>query len=145
MWRQDRGEPPLADFMGPGIDPKFDDILATLGRIGQKNAKPVVDSIMRWRRTQHEPVSMDILRFHIGQSPSAASTRHNNGGIRSHDAPLILNERKSLGSIYIMCRALIAVMQSLSAGSSGSGGGMGLALGGGAARVDGGLGESWSG
>ena len=101
-------DPALADFMGPGIDPKFDDILQTLGRIGQKNAKPVVDSIRRWRRTQNEPVSPDIMRLHVGQSP--ASTR----GGRTLDTPLLLNERKSLAAIYIMCRALIAVVQSLS-------------------------------
>ncbi|THH13619.1 hypothetical protein EW146_g6621 [Bondarzewia mesenterica] len=101
-------EPALADFLGPGIDPSFDDILQTLGRIGQKNAKPVVDSITRWRRTQHEPVSSDILRHHVGQSP--VSSR----GVRPQDTTMMLNERKSLASIYIMCRALIAVMQSLS-------------------------------
>ncbi|KAI0053212.1 hypothetical protein FA95DRAFT_1674602 [Auriscalpium vulgare] len=101
-------EPPLADHMGPGIDPKFDDILQTLGRIGQRNAKPVVDSIRRWRRTQNEPVSLDIMRMHLAQSPATAR------GARTYDAPLILNERKSLAAIYIMCRALIVVMQSLS-------------------------------
>ncbi|KAA1476636.1 hypothetical protein DENSPDRAFT_933178 [Dentipellis sp. KUC8613] len=101
-------EPALADFMGPGIDSKFDDILQTLGRIGQKNAKPVVDCIRRWRRTQNEPVSADIMRVHIGQSPVSAR------GVRPQDTPMILNERKSLAAIYIMCRALIAVVQSLS-------------------------------
>jgi len=34
--------------------------------------------------------------------------------IRTHDVPGLLNERKSLASIYIMCRALIAVLQSTS-------------------------------
>jgi hypothetical protein len=34
--------------------------------------------------------------------------------IRMHDVPGLLNERKSLASIYIMCRALIAVLQSIS-------------------------------
>ncbi|KAI0065268.1 hypothetical protein BV25DRAFT_1927987 [Artomyces pyxidatus] len=99
-------EPPLADYMGPGIDPKFDDILQTLGRIGQKNAKPVVDSIRRWRRTQNEVVSPDVMRLHLAQSP--VSSR------RTHDVPLLLHERKSLAAIYIMCRALIVVTQTLS-------------------------------
>ena len=101
-------EPALKDFMGPNIDPQFDDILQTLGRLGQKNAKSVVDSVMRWRRTQ-EPVSDDVLRHHGSSSP--VSLR---GGIRSQETAVVLNERKSLATIYIMCRALIVVMQGLS-------------------------------
>lgn len=97
-------DPSLPDFMGPGIDSKFDNLLNSLGRIGEKHAKPVLDSIMRWRRSQNEEVS----RRHLTQSPVL-----NRGGVRVQDAPLILNERRSLAAIYIMCRALIAVVQSL--------------------------------
>ena len=100
-------EPPLSDFLGPGIDTKFDDILKALGRIGQKNAKPVVDSIRRWRQSQNSsPIPPEILRLHMPLPP--ASTLR---GSRLYDA---LTERKSLAAIYIMCRALIVVMQSLS-------------------------------
>ncbi|KAF7304959.1 hypothetical protein MKEN_01210500 [Mycena kentingensis (nom. inval.)] len=99
-------EPLLSDFMGPGVDPKFDDILDSLGQIAQKHTKAVVDSIMRWRRTQTENVGSDVIRTHT-QSPSPAR-------IRMNDIPSLLNERKSLASIYVMCRALIAVLQSIS-------------------------------
>jgi hypothetical protein len=94
--------------MGPGVDPKFDDILQSLGKIAQKHAKPVIDSIMRWRGTQHDNVGSDIIRLHTMKSPTATRT------VRSHDLPALLNERKSLASIYIMCRALIVVLQSTS-------------------------------
>ncbi|KAJ6497024.1 cell morphogenesis N-terminal-domain-containing protein [Mycena vitilis] len=100
-------EPLLADLMGPGVDPKFDDILDSLGKIAQKHTKPVVDSIMRWRRSQTENVGSDVIRTHTAQSPSPSR-------VRIHDVPGLLNERKSLASIYVMCRALIAVMQSIS-------------------------------
>ncbi|KAJ7741597.1 cell morphogenesis N-terminal-domain-containing protein [Mycena maculata] len=100
-------EPLLADSMGPGVDPKFDDILDSLGRIAQKHTKPVVDSIMRWRRSQTENVGSDVIRTHMAQSPSPSR-------VRIHDVPGLLNERKSLASIYVMCRALIAVLQSIS-------------------------------
>ncbi|KAF7323164.1 hypothetical protein HMN09_00096800 [Mycena chlorophos] len=99
-------EPLLADFMGPGVDPKFDDILDSLGKIAQKHTKAVVDSIMRWRRSQTENVGSDVIRTHT-LSPSPARVRMN-------DVPALLNERKSLASIYVMCRALIAVLQSIS-------------------------------
>ncbi|KAJ7046983.1 cell morphogenesis N-terminal-domain-containing protein [Mycena alexandri] len=99
-------EPLLADSMGPGVDPKFDDTLDSLGKIAQKHTKPVVDSIMRWRRSQTENVGSDVIRTHMAQSPSPR--------VRIHDVPGLLNERKSLASIYVMCRALIAVLQSIS-------------------------------
>lgn len=101
-------DPSLPDFMGPGVDSKFDNLLNSLGRIGEKHAKPVLDSIMRWRRSQNEAVSSEVVtQQHLAQSPVL------NRGVRFQDAPLILNERRSLAAIYIMCRALIAVVQSL--------------------------------
>ncbi len=93
--------------MGNCVDTKFDDILLSLGKIAQKHSKAVIDSIMRWRRSQNENVGSEIIRVHTTRSPTTART------IRMHDIPGLLNERKSLASIYIMCRALIAVLQSL--------------------------------
>ena len=108
--------------MGPGVDTTFDDLLQSLGKIAQKHTKPVVDSVMRWRRSQNEPVPNDIIRLHMTQSPVS-----NRAGVgRVPDAPLILNERKSLASIYIMCRSLIAVLQSI--GKDALGEGMGYSL-----------------
>ncbi|PBK70905.1 hypothetical protein ARMSODRAFT_1033874 [Armillaria solidipes] len=101
-------EPLLTLFMGPGVDLAFDGILNSLGKIAQKHAKPVVDSVMRWRKSQVENVGSDIIRFHMAQSPPGAVRT-----VRTTDVPNLLNERKSLAAIYIMCRALIAVLQSL--------------------------------
>ncbi|KAF5351214.1 hypothetical protein D9756_008427 [Leucocoprinus leucothites] len=104
--KQDQN-PLLPDYMGPGVDTKFDEILRSLGQIAQKHAKQVIDSIMRWRRSQNESVSADITRTHSTESPSSSRNR-------PYDAPSILNERKSMASIYIMCRALIGVLSSIS-------------------------------
>ncbi|KDR72526.1 hypothetical protein GALMADRAFT_142849 [Galerina marginata CBS 339.88] len=101
-------EPLLTKYMGPGVDSKFDDTLNSLGIIAQKHAKKVIDSIMRWRRSQLEIIGSDILRSHMSQSPGP------NRLIRSQEIPNLLNERKSLAAIYVMCRALIAVLQLLS-------------------------------
>ena len=87
-------------MLSPDVDPKFDEILLSLGKIAQKHAKPVVDSIMRWRRSQNDYLSPDVLRLH----PS---------GPRSL-VPLVLNERKSLAAIYIMCHALITILRVVS-------------------------------
>ena len=98
----------LTTSMGTKVDAKFDETLASLGIIGQKNAKKVIDSIMRWRRSQIENVGSDIIRVHLSR-PNVP-----NQMFRPQDVPGLLNERKSLASIYIMCRALIAVLQSIS-------------------------------
>lgn len=92
--------------MGPGVDVKFDEVLRSLGQLAQKNSKAVIDSIMRWRRSQNETVGAEIIRLHETQSPSPPRNR-------AHDIPSILNERKSMASIYIMCRALIDVLSLL--------------------------------
>ncbi|KAJ3514095.1 hypothetical protein NLJ89_g2574 [Agrocybe chaxingu] len=97
----------LTAHMGPGVDSKFDETLHSLGVIAQKHAKQVIDSIMRWRRTQIEGVGADMIRAHM-------SSTGPNRLLRAQDVPGLLNERKSLASIYIMCRALIAVLQLLS-------------------------------
>lgn len=101
-------DPALEDFMGPGTDSKFDELLNSLGKVAHKNAKPVIDSIMRWRRSQNGDMSSDVMRTHLSQSPSAGR------GVKMQDSRFILAERKSLASVYVMCRALIAVMQSIS-------------------------------
>ncbi|TFK22376.1 hypothetical protein FA15DRAFT_622584 [Coprinopsis marcescibilis] len=92
---------PFEGSLGPGVDHQFDDVLQSLSIIAQKNAKPVIDSIMRWRRTQNENITSDILDIH--------------GHSRGH----ILSEKKSMASIYIMCRALVVVLQNISKDSLG--------------------------
>lgn len=94
--------------MGPGIDKKFDDMLSSLGKIAQRHAKPVVDSVMRWRKSQSDPAGQGLLRHHLSQSPSGSRA------LRMPDVAQALNERKWLASIYIMSRALIAVARSIS-------------------------------
>jgi hypothetical protein len=90
--------------MGPGVDPKFDETLLALGIIAQKHAKKVIDSVRRWRRTQSEMSDAEL---------SASRMQHTRGQSRK-DIPGIVNERKSLAAIYIMCRALVAILQFLS-------------------------------
>ncbi|KAF9070360.1 cell morphogenesis N-terminal-domain-containing protein [Rhodocollybia butyracea] len=102
-------DPLLPEYMGPDVDSKFDETLLSLGQISQKHTKPVIDSIMRWRRSQLENVGSDVIRYHTSSSPTSTARV-----IRTHDVPGLLNERKNLAAIYIMCRALIAVVKTLS-------------------------------
>ncbi|EED84948.1 predicted protein [Postia placenta Mad-698-R] len=101
-------EPLLTDYMGPGVDPKLDELLLSLGKIAQKHAKAVVESVMRWRKSHADVgVSPELLRGHLDY---AATSGRN---IRGQDVSSMLNERRSLASIYVMCRALIAATQNL--------------------------------
>ncbi|KAG1736710.1 hypothetical protein EDD22DRAFT_852227 [Suillus occidentalis] len=111
--------PSLSNFMIPLLDPKFDDLMSSLGKIALKHPKPVIYSIMSWRRGHNENVSVDILKHHASQSP--LWTR----AARVQEPSTLLNERKSLTSIYIMRRALIAVLSKDALGDA-----MGLFLGG---------------
>ena len=93
--------------MGPAVDPKLDELLASLGKVAQKHAKPVVESVMRWRKSQNDGIDERLVNHHLSQ-PSG-STRVS----RVQDIASLLVERKALASIYIMCRALLAATQSM--------------------------------
>lgn len=100
-------DPYLATFMGPGVDAKFDDLLQSLGKVAQKHGKPVVDSVMRWRKSQTEQESERSSDFHplYHARPRSRTT--------NYDASSVYTERRSLASVYIMCRALVAITESL--------------------------------
>lgn len=103
-YRQGR-DPQLVEFLGPQVDPQFDALLDSLGRIATKNAKPVIDSIMRWRKSQQEAVQEEIVQHQLSHRSAALQ--------RPNDVIKRLNERKDVAAIYIMCRALVAVVQTL--------------------------------
>ncbi|KAI0795448.1 cell morphogenesis N-terminal-domain-containing protein [Abortiporus biennis] len=95
-------EPRLEALLASRADPAFDDMLQSLGKIAQKNAKPVVDSVRRWRKEIVESISSEL---HRGFSAVSRT--------RVPDSSTILAERKSLAATYLMCRALLAATQSL--------------------------------
>lgn len=88
----------MTNHLGLGVDSIFDETLNSLGIISQRHAKQVIDSILRWRRTQLESVGPDLVGYHMS-----------NPALPPNEISGLLNERKSLSSIYIMCRALISV------------------------------------
>ncbi|KAH3676066.1 hypothetical protein WICMUC_002363 [Wickerhamomyces mucosus] len=144
-------EPPIVKLLSEGVDPNFDQIIASLGRISKSNPKPVIDSVMFWRKSKSEVASMatdtaeksiDQLREykekvsnstykkqhnHTSSAVSRFSHRRNNSSksTLSQDSKLhflesevqqsreiaIQADRKSLISIYILCRVLIEVVK----------------------------------
>lgn len=55
----DRSQPEAeVEFIcGPGIDPNFDQLIAALGHIARHKPKPLIDTIMLWRKAKSEEAS----------------------------------------------------------------------------------------
>lgn len=51
-------EPPIIDLLSEGVDPQFDKIVASLGYIARRKPKPVIDSVMFWRKNKSEIASL---------------------------------------------------------------------------------------
>jgi len=68
----DRGQPEARVELvcGPGVDPNFDQLIAALGHIARPKPKPLIDSIMLWRKAKSEEASKQRTQllnvsFHI--------------------------------------------------------------------------------
>lgn len=160
-------EVPIIDLLAEGVDPNFDKIVASLGYIARRKPKPVIDSVMFWRKNkseialmaahevervlaiagdrlttpppQNQPPtrgkrSLSLMRtkslskmaHRRNQSASLAAalarTTSFDGEFKnSFDEPIararetaIQADRKSLASIYILCRVLIEVVKQTS-------------------------------
>lgn len=44
----------VEDICGPGIDPSFDQLIAALGHIARQKPRPLIDTIMYWRKAKGE-------------------------------------------------------------------------------------------
>ena len=140
-------EPPIVDLLGEGVDQDFDKIIASLGYISRNNPKPVIDSVMFWRKSKSEVASMaaeaaekaiQILSDHKeaasyrkhSHSASTASRFSHRRNTSSKTAmhpdsksaylesqaqtareTAVQGDRKSLISIYILCRVLIEIVK----------------------------------
>lgn len=47
-------EPAVEEVCGPGVDANFDRLLWTLGNIARQKPKPLIDTIMYWRKSKGE-------------------------------------------------------------------------------------------
>lgn len=45
-------EAPVEQVCGPGADPTFDQLIAALGHIAKQKPKPLIDTIMVWRKSK---------------------------------------------------------------------------------------------
>lgn len=130
------GEPDILSLLGPGTDPNFDKVLQSLAYIARRNPKPVIDSVMFWRKSRSEmrsdtnpsgfvtndtdnmtgtlesPVlqrrTTDPVRPSFVRSPSSFATSQIIPD--SNREAALQSDRKSLVSIFILCRTLIEII-----------------------------------
>ena len=43
---------PVEEVCGPGADPNFDQLISALGHIARQKPKPLIDTIMLWRKAK---------------------------------------------------------------------------------------------
>jgi hypothetical protein len=47
-------EPQIEQICGPGVDPNFDQLISALGHIASQKPKPLIDSMMLWRKNKSD-------------------------------------------------------------------------------------------
>ncbi|KAI2637140.1 cell morphogenesis N-terminal-domain-containing protein [Hypomontagnella submonticulosa] len=130
-------EPPIEQICGPGADPAFDRFIVALGHIASQKPRPLIDSIMLWRKHKSEAANEARGLLHQLRSnlPAAALVRRNteplqvitgNPADTASSVPHALAEkqnaaahaeRRSIVSIYILCRVLLEVISQSSLSS----------------------------
>lgn len=61
----DRGQPEarVERVCGPGIDPTFDQLISALGHIARHKPKPLIDTIMHWRKAKSEDAAAERAKL----------------------------------------------------------------------------------
>ncbi|PWW76503.1 hypothetical protein C7212DRAFT_38346, partial [Tuber magnatum] len=112
-------EPQIETVCGAGVDPAFDKLIGSLGYIARHKPKPVIDSVMFWRKSKSEAAA--ISRQEMSQQarglPNQIMPRRNTEPLNAVDGvnqgmreSSLVADRRSTISIYILCRVLIEVI-----------------------------------
>ena len=126
---------PVEQICGPDVDPSFDQLISALGHIARQKPKPLIDSLMFWRKAKGEAASLARQSINLprGGQPvtNALATllRRNTEPVHPGDPVSLsidtdqpqlptaetsledahLAEKRATVSIYLVCRVLIEV------------------------------------
>lgn len=110
-------EPPVREILGQGVDPAFDRTISLLGDTARRKPKPVIDSVMFWRKTKSEAAAQATSALnHTLNAHRRTGSRAEYFDLKtSQQLETLRNEeveadRKSLISIFILCRVLMEVV-----------------------------------
>ncbi|KAE8151767.1 cell morphogenesis N-terminal-domain-containing protein [Aspergillus avenaceus] len=118
---------PVEMVCGPGADSNFDQLISALGHIARQKPKPLIDTIMLWRKAKGDAAHMakqminnqskeNGLLIRRNTEPtqiaaeSAGQTDHTPANLilSKHD-DVVLAERRATVSVYLVCRVLIEI------------------------------------
>ncbi|KAI8911076.1 cell morphogenesis N-terminal-domain-containing protein [Gorgonomyces haynaldii] len=94
----------LSQSLMKGNDTEFDNILSSLSASAKHCPKVMIDSIMFWRKSKTDDLNLTNI-------PDAVRQQYPN--MKPKELEGIIKERKSLISNFILCRALIEIVQHL--------------------------------
>ncbi|KAI1201320.1 cell morphogenesis N-terminal-domain-containing protein [Nemania serpens] len=123
-------EPKIEKICGPGADPSFDQFIIALGHIARPRPKALIDSIMLWRKYKSEAAgdARSQLQQLKSSQPTPSLIRRNTepvqvsapgvsdtgtsgaGSLAEKQEYVAHAERRSIVSIYILCRVLLEVI-----------------------------------
>ena len=128
---------PVEQLCGHGVDPTFDQLIKALGHIARLKPKPLIDSLMYWRKAKAEASSQAKNQLNQqkytppsnGAPPGLLRRNtepvHSNSNMTSlhsdNDATtvlsgslaeeVVLTERRATVSVYLVCRVLIEIFE----------------------------------
>ncbi|WAR55158.1 hypothetical protein PtB15_4B778 [Puccinia triticina] len=88
--------------LGHAVDPVFDATFVSLAQVSKKNPAQVVNFVMRWKSRQGESSDDYAIQRALVTSGNWLNPRR---------VTAVLSERKYLALVYILCRALISIVQ----------------------------------
>ncbi|TVY93572.1 Cell morphogenesis protein [Lachnellula willkommii] len=119
-------EPQIDQICGFGADPTFDQLISALGHIASQKPKPLIDSMMLWRRkksddanearTQLQHLRNNSLPGQLIRRNTEPPHMHQEDttvplpSIAARQELVAQAERRSTASIFILCRVLIEVI-----------------------------------
>ncbi|KAK5165119.1 Cell morphogenesis protein PAG1 [Saxophila tyrrhenica] len=111
----------IENICGPGADPAFDQLLASLGHVSRRDPSSLISSVVNWRKEKRD-VMNKLAEANVMRESTNPTQRPTNGSMSVPISPPVpqdvdkieytaaVAERRSLTSIYILCRVLIAVL-----------------------------------
>ncbi|KAK3990057.1 cell morphogenesis protein PAG1 [Cladorrhinum sp. PSN332] len=127
-------EPQIDLICGPGEDAEFDKLIVALGHIAKQKPKPLIDSMMLWRKSKSDAANearAQLQQSRINPPPAPGPLQRRNtepvqtiaagaaasetlaGGqvsLAAKQEYVSHAERRSTVSIYVLCRVLLEVM-----------------------------------
>ncbi|KAG2421135.1 hypothetical protein HFD88_000751 [Aspergillus terreus] len=134
IMRLGQSDVPVEEVCGPGADPNFDQLISALGHIARQKPKPLIDTIMFWRKAKGDAAIMAKQAVNQSRSPSSENgplIRRNtepaqmmlDSQSESSNPPVarpddvVLAERRATVSVYLVCRVLIEIFNQSSLAS----------------------------